>query len=173
MAYEARDWTPNETVTATKLNTVRDSLNYVFNERALSAVLIDAGSNYTMTSTSWADIDATNLKVTITVRNGRARIVFNAPLVESSGSGNDVDVYFDFTVDGTRAGGDDGLAKKPFGVSIPIFIEWIAEGLSDGSHEFGVQWKTTGGGTRLATLYAGAGTSNKDLHPVFIAEEKG
>lgn len=124
----------------------------------------DEGADYTTTSTSFADIDATNLALTITTTGGDVLITFTGATINSGGN-----TLFDVheSVANARLGGDDGITRAP-GSGVPLAIAYWVQGLAAGSHTFKLQWRVNAG---TATLYAGAGTSNADIHPQFAVRE--
>lgn len=165
-----RTWTAGELVTASMMNGMRDQLNALKTVASFNAV-IDEATDYTTTATTFADVDATNLEATIVTGGGLLWVGFNANVGHSANTGR---IYFDLLVDGARVGGDDGLGgiyepQTPVGFW-PVHILVAVAGLSAGSHTFKLQWKTSGA---TASLYAGAGTANKDVHPRFFGYEVG
>ena len=54
------------------------------------------------------------------------------------------------------------------GYACVVSFTFLATGLAAGTHTFKLQWKT---GAATATMYAGAGTPNLDVHPQFWARE--
>ena len=137
------------------------SANYVLNE----------GSDYTTTSTTFVDIDATNLALAITTTGGDVMVGFHGGV----SVGTAEFVYFDIheSVGAARIGGDDGLLSLLSGNSNGIpndsvgFVRLIT-GLSAAAHTLKLQWKVK---AQTATLFAGAGTANGDIHPQFWARE--
>lgn len=156
-----KTWTA-EPLTSSDLNThLRDNLNalkdppsnkYTFNDSA----------DWTTTSTSFVDIDTTDLSLAITTYGGDVLVHFFGTTTTSAGQ-----IFFDFTVDGTRNGGDDGLVRVPSTLT-PTSFTVLVEGLSAASHTFKMQWKVSSG---TATLYAGAGTASNDVHGQFWVRE--
>lgn len=161
-----RTWSTNELVTGTIMNAhVRDQLTAIKTPASFVCV-IDEAADYTTTGTTFADIDATDMKGTIITFGGIVQVGFSGTVRNNTAGGQ---VYLDIDVDGARVGGDDGLfVLGAAGVTSPpssgtIIIPVL--GLAAGSHTFKLQWKTNGTGT--GTLYAGAGTSTFDIHPRF------
>jgi len=75
-----RTWTDEELVTANFMNTeIRDNLNYLF-QRPVSVVGHTGGGTYSTTSSTFVDIDATNLKVSLTPQTGRLMLMFSGYL---------------------------------------------------------------------------------------------
>lgn len=152
--------TPNTAVTgapisASDYNTYqRDNLTFLHSGKARSQIIREGSSNYTTTSTSFAAVDTTNLRITLTVSTGRVRIRATGVLQHSdtsSGSGAllggtmAIDIRKDAT---TRAGGTNGLWKilqTNNGTALhPFAVEAEFTGLSVGSHTFDLMWKTSG-----------------------------
>lgn len=130
---------------------------------------VDELADYTTTSTSFTDVDATNLALTITTNGGDVMIWFNGTFAVTSNN----PFFLDVDVDGARAAGDDGIISVRQSLTavngaVPMsFVFWVT-GLTAGSHTFKLQWKTAAG---TVTLHAGAGTSNGNLHPQFGVRE--
>jgi hypothetical protein len=152
---QPKTWS-SEPLTSSDLNThLRDNLEELKDPPSEQYVL-NQGTDYTTTSTSWVNVDNTNLAFTLTTNGGDVLVHVHLPVVGSGGI-----VYLDLEVDGTRLAGDDGLARAAAGgVAIVSFTRLIT-GLAAGSHTIKLQWKV-GAGT--GTIYAGAGTSGNDLH---------
>lgn len=158
-----RTWTAGELVTATIMNAhVRDQLT-ALKSPAYFRCVIDEASNYTTTSTSFTDVDATNLSATITTAGGNVLVGFTC-VVDNNGANYN---YLNLDVDGATVVGDDGLVVTQEGAAgerQQAVFTFLVTGLSAGSHTFKLQWKVSAG---TATLYAGAGTANLDIHPTF------
>lgn len=167
---QPRDWSVDELVTAALLNEqLRDNLEFLKNPPTDLSDL-DEASDYSTTSTSFVDIDATNLAQTIETEGGDVLVTFTGTVSHYQGAYR---MYFDIDVDGARQGGDDGIFSQvlmtqtnPYGVGICLAY-WI-QGLEAGSHTFKLQWKMN---ANTGYLFAGAGTSGADLHPQFTARE--
>lgn len=165
-------WTTDQVVTAADLNQeLRDNLialkdppsdNYELNE----------GADDTTSSTSFGDVDATNFALTIITTGGDVMVnLAGASIDNATGSAR---TFFDIDVDGVRAGGDDGIARIEQGtsgganVNMLVSFSYLITGLAAASHTFKLQWKVSAGTSKL---FAGAGTSNADVHPQFFARE--
>lgn len=166
MAYTApRTWI-DETSDAADFNVdIRD------NQLALKAPPtarheVNEGLDYSLSSTSWSDVDGVDLSLSITTTGGDVMIGFIGTANVTGAT-----VYLDVSIDGTRivnlASG--GLAS--INTSSPTLINFykLASGLSAGSHTFNLQYRMAGAGT--LTIYAGAGTANYDIHPRFWVRE--
>jgi hypothetical protein len=140
--------------------------------------LVNEGADYTTTSTTFVDIDGTDLAKTITTYGGDVLLIFTATIAMQSTDNN---VYLDFTVDGSRVGGDAGLVATGVtrdGQLGAITMAYLVTSLAAGEHTFKVQWRTTAyGGASTAKIWAGAGSTTAstgqtaDLHPFFLARE--
>jgi len=140
-------------VTEADMDAIRGNIEYLLTPN--SDINERTTSNYTTTSSTFADVDGTNLELTITTYGGPVLVFLIGNYTHSS---NGVYTAFDIDVDGTREGGTEGLLRPTYASSTTIanvsFVHVIA-GLSAGSHTFTLQWKTDSG---TATLYASAGT---------------
>ena len=155
-------WSVGQLVTATNLNEqVRDNLEFL-KTPPTALYNVNQGSDYTTTSTSFADVDATNLALTITTAGGDVLIGFMGY------AGGTARVYFDVLIDGVRMAGDDGFLASVNAANTPVTLVALKQGLAPGNHTFKLQWKVNSGS---ATLYAGAGTSGLDTHPQFFVRE--
>src|SRR5713226_7938382 len=87
-------------VGATDLNTyVRDNTNYLL-ARPKNAIKRDNNANYTSTSTSFVDIDGTNLVIVLATSG--TTVLLNFQGVYTYNGGTYVTAAFDFNIDGTR-----------------------------------------------------------------------
>ena len=138
-------FTPGQVVTATDLNSyLRDNPSYLLG-RPSSVIRRNNGSDYTTTSTSFVDIDATNLAITFAV-SGTAVLITFAGALRIAAATNQAD--FDVTVDGVRYGlGANGLISMNLpNASVDNLVSFsvLVTGLAAGSHTFKVQWKVSG-----------------------------
>lgn len=132
-----------EPLVATDLNThVRDNLNHL-HDRMENCASHQITTDYTTTSTTFVDIDTTNLNLTLTTTGGKVLCGFFGAF-ENPTSGSRA-VYLDVEVDGTRFGDTaDGVIGSRFGGSgDPGAIGFVIliDGLSDGAHDFKLQWR--------------------------------
>lgn len=165
-----KTWNVDELLTAANLNThLRDNLN-ALKSPPTGHYECNEAADYTTTSTSFVDVDGTNLALTFTTNGGDVLVHFHASVMHTA-SGR---ICFDVAVDGNRVAGDDGMIGGYVPVSasgypmVQMTFTRLLTGLSAGEHTFKLQWKTSGA---TARLYAGAGTSWGDLHPQFWARE--
>jgi len=128
--------------------------------------VLDEGADYTTTSSTFVDIDNTNLSLDLTITGDTVLVGFIG-----SFRGNNL-VFIDVSVDSSRVAGDDGIfGQGTFNTlpGLPANFVLPVTGLTPGLRNFKLQWKTNG----TAYLYAGAGTSNGDIHPRFFVVEMG
>lgn len=166
--HTPQTWNTNDLVTATNLNEqLRDNMEWLKAKTSTNRY-VDESSDYTTTSTSFVNVDGTNLSLSLTTVGGDVLIGF-ASAVNYSASGGLI--YFDVEIDGTRFGLNDGivLINSPTanGTMNASFVV-LKTGLSAASHTFKLQWKVNSG---TAKIFAGAATSAADLHPQFWVRE--
>lgn len=161
-----KDWAVDEQLTASKMNThLRDNLNALKSPPSAQYVC-NQGSDYSTSGTSFANVDNTNLAFGLFTNGGDVLVHFHGSFQAASGT---VAVFLDVAVDDVRHAGDDGIVVEAVSTSVQsVSFTRLITGLSAGAHTFKLQWKT--GGTSV-TLFAGAGTSNRDVHPQFWARE--
>jgi hypothetical protein len=107
--------------------------------------------DYTTTSTTFVDVDATNFALTFTT--GARRVMIG--LVGScANSATNSSVVFDVTVDGTRQGGTSwGLQRTQIYTATAVVdcsFVYITAALTAASHTFKLQWRAS---ADTATLY--------------------
>ena len=152
MAWTTPKTWASEPLTSIDLNTyIRDNQNYLqdrVDSSDATAQYIRVSSDYTTTSTSLVDVDATNLAHSITTIGGDVLATFAGYAnVNSSGS----DMYLAVDVDGTPY----TIVKTKSQGSGHIFnvsFSYVFAGLAAGSHDFTLQWRVSG---NTGTLYAG------------------
>jgi len=149
-------------ITATVLNNISDDLSYL-KAPPTAHFEADESSDYTITSTSFVDVDATagKFSLTITTAGGDVMVGFHGSVNQAGAR-----VYFDVDVDGARVAGNDGILYLD--ADGPVSFVRLITGLSAAAHIFKLQWKLSAGS---AVMYAGAGTSSYDLHPQFWVRE--
>lgn len=175
--YNPITWQVSQLVTETDLNEqVRDNLSYL-KERvdtpASAQYTLNEVSDYVTALTSYADVDATRLALTITTRGNAVMVGFFGAI--SAITTTESIAYFDVAVDGVRVGGDDGLTlaacKNGSGGSLAhqsVSFVLLIPTLNAGDHTFKLQWKISGSSVALR---AGAGTASQDVHPQFWVRE--
>lgn len=107
------------------------------------AVERNNSGSYTTTSTTFADIDATNLKVTLTTGAHRVLVGFTG-VVQNSQSTEFGD--FDIDLDGSRMGaGALGIIANTMAIvdRHPLSFTILSNVLTAASHTFKIQWKSS------------------------------
>jgi hypothetical protein len=163
-----KTWNTGDPLTASDMNThIRDNFEFV-KTPPTGYYKANEASDYTTTSNSFANVDATNFALTITTAGGDVLVGFSGGVKHSTAAQN---IYFDVEVDGVRSAGDDGIvfiAAPGASYNVNASFVRLIRGLSAGSHTFKLQWKTS---AATATMPAGAGTVNQDTHPEFWVRE--
>src|SRR5579859_7042794 len=100
---------PGYVVTDTDVNNLwRDNPNYLLAGRPDVFTLVATGTDYTISGTSFADVDASNLIMSPAALSG-SKYLCEAILTASAAASHYL--YFDWILDGTtRAGGTIGVA---------------------------------------------------------------
>ncbi len=163
-----RTWVAGELITAAIMNAhVRDNL-LILKDPVSDDYLANEGSDYTTSSTSYVDVDATNFAFTLVTNGGPVMVGFTGIVRHTNGTGE-----FDVDMDGARLAGDDGLAlghaiaaAEPSKVTVSFVF--LKSSLSAASHIFKLQWRVSAG---TVTMNAGAGSGGNDHHPQFWARE--
>lgn len=158
-------WVDNQIVGASDMNEIGENLNYLL-AQPNDYYNVNEASNYQTTGTTFADVDTTDLGLTITTNGGDVLIGFQGSFVGST----TLIGYLDVEIDGVRDGGDDGYIEFVVTTTTDqsgAFVR-LKTGLSAASHTFKLQWKTS---TGTLTMYAGAGTATHDIHPQFWVKE--
>ncbi|MBN1286160.1 MAG: hypothetical protein JXB47_12250 [Anaerolineae bacterium] len=119
-------------------------------------------SNYTTTSTSWVDVDATNLAITLTTYGGPVLVVFSGYGSHSVSNGS---IYLDIAVDGSRVSGVAGImiTAAATGELQNLSFAVLVTGLSAASHTIKLQWKVA---TGTATLFSATGAYATQLSAI-------
>lgn len=129
-------------------NSVIGNLQYLLNPNN-SVILRDNRADYTTTSTTFVDIDSTNLSITLTTNGGPVLLFFGINYLAYGG----VMPCLDIAVDGTRIGNafTYGLVKgqiSPVNSDVSnITYATLKTGLSAASHTFKLQWRAYSSGT--------------------------
>jgi len=146
-----KTWT-SEPLISGDLNTeVRDNLIYLkeaLDNSAPAKQYIRTSGNYTTTSTSFVDMDDTNLNITLITTGRDVRVTFTGYGMVAGAAGElTLGVRVDgthYTILKTEEGGSGGI--------ISVSFSYIFAGLSAGEHDFKMRWLTSDG---TGTIYAG------------------
>jgi len=159
-----QDVTTSTAISTSNHNTyVNDNLDYLHHERPMQQIIHEDSADISITSTSFADVapstgGAAGITITLTTSSGRVEVeasgTFTPPATTHS-------LEFDIILDGTtRKGGTHGLfACDPGGNARQFYVKALFTGLSNGSHTFKLQARTTG---------ANAGTIHNNAEPIVI-----
>jgi hypothetical protein len=140
------------------------SSNLTTNTEHSAEYTLNEGSNYTTSSTNFEDVDATKLNLPILISATEMHVHFEG---YASISPNGV-IFFDITLDGAAIAGDDGCLRAPNTATGSVVAITRQITTLPGTHQLKLQWKVS---ANTATLFAGAGTSNADIHPQFWVRE--
>lgn len=162
-------WT-NTRVTKNQMNEqVRDNLLALKFPPSASYIASGRLTDYSTTSTSFADVDSTNMDLNIETTgdgaggNSDIFMGFNGT-VYSSGS---IRVYFRLLVDTISINADDGLlVSEGTGLRPVSFL--FPHSVAAGLHSVKLQWKVSSG---TGVLCANAGTSGRDIKAQFFIRE--
>lgn len=124
---------------------------------------LDQGSNYSISSTSFANVDGANLVLNLTIDSkanaGQVLVGWHGNVAVPVGEKG----YFNLLVNGTLNAANDGIIFSPEGTLGVAFTRLVNTSLNVGTlNTIALQAKVTGG---TMTVYAGAGTSTLDTHP--------
>lgn len=166
---DPKTWSIGEALTAALMNIqLRDNLN-ALKDAPEDNYIINEASDYTTASNSFVDVDATNLKLTITTTGGDILIGFFGFFYHTTLNAT---INLEVTRDGVAIAGDDGLTGQRFSSANArenIAFNYLLTGVTAGTYEFRLQWKTTAGNVSLS---AGAGSSGgRDVHSQFFIHE--
>ena len=146
------DWETGELIAASDFNAVNENLATLKNP---ASAIYTTTEEIRVVGDEFADLDSTNLNLTITTTGGDVLVHFDGAMARNVSSNR---CHFDIDVDGIRQGGDIGLTHidvvhgdRRHSVSFDRFVQ----GLSAGSHTFKLQWKGNNSG-RGIILYPGA-----------------
>lgn len=136
-------------VTEDDFDAIHGNLNYLLNPNRAAVELTDHAT-YTTTSTSFVDVDATNLTLTLETYGGPVLITVLGVLSSSSTNA----VFFDVAIDGERiSGASAGISRQYADVARPANFT-LPVVLAAGTHTLTLQWRVSSG---TGYLMAGSG----------------
>ncbi|MCY4018235.1 MAG: hypothetical protein OXG39_02385 [Chloroflexi bacterium] len=143
------DWSNGELVTAEDMNAIGENLATLQGPSAKPIATYTTTQDTTGERGAFADVDSNNLNLTIVTTGGDVLVHFHGFLNRTTG--NDVDTYFDVSVDGNLQGNTYGVTGiRVTGAGMPVAFTRLVQGLSVGSHTFKLKWRhRRGGGSRL------------------------
>jgi len=152
----------SEVLTSDDMNTyLSDNTQYLYDEVTYSPAEYTytrgSGTDYTTTSTSLVDIDATNLSTTLTTDGGDILVVFTGHA--SRPGGTPIQGVFAIVYDGTVR---NAVTQYIDTGSSNVSFSYVFNGVSAGSHTFKMQWRLQASGATL-TL--------EGLHLLFAVRE--
>lgn len=149
-------WAAYDTPSSTKLNNTSGNVDYIARCRPFDlAVTQDSGADYSLTSTSWADADATNLKVVVATQVDLAKVHLVARFI--AGVSSSATAFFDWH-DGTSYSavdevgntmGSNGVAAINNNSRQQITVESFFVNVAAGTHTYTLRYKVGGGGQTL------------------------
>ena len=158
----------DEVLTYLDVNTyLSDNTEFLF-DRPSDEYVVDGGTDYTTTSTTFVDVDATNLKLEIT--SGGSHLLVHGHIILSNVSVSAY-VYLDIEVNGVRQGGQAGIvgmrsvsANDRTTVTFSRLLDLPAD-----DYEIKLQWRVSAG---TAKMYNGdAAAANLDFEGQFWVHE--
>lgn len=161
----------NQRFTKAQLETaLRDNMNAL--KFPPTAVYASTGhsSDWSTTSTSFADVDSTNLALSITTTGdgqgnaGDVMIGLTGTLYSSAS----IRIYLRLLEDGVALNADDGLLVSEGSGVRPVSFMFLRANASIGTHIYKLSWKVSGG---TGVLLANAGTSTRDCKTQFWVRE--
>jgi carbon monoxide dehydrogenase subunit G len=161
-----------ERFTKAQANTyIHDNLEALKNPPTSVFVAVGRATDYSTTSTSFTDVDGTNLALSITTTGngagGNADVtIWICGTVYSSTS---IRIYFRLLEDGVSLNADDGWFYSEGSGTRPIGAEFLRVNVTPGAHTYKLQYKVSGG---TGVLLANAGTSTRDCRFQFGVREK-
>lgn len=147
-------WVPGQVVAASDLNSnIRDNTLYLFSGRPVGFTQHVGAADYSTASSTFVDVDATNLILTLTTTGSRVLVAAMALIGGSLAAGG---CFLDFILDSTtRAGGTSGLISTAIsggGTQVhAVTAIGLFTGLSAAAHTFKLQYR--GNGTGNAIVY--------------------
>lgn len=137
-------YSAGQLVTAADLNLIRDNLNAL--KAPPSDQFEDFASTYTISGTTFADVDATNLLLSITTTGGDVEIVAFGAFTTNNDMNVNEYVALDVLCDGARLGDTTtGMHRATAGVARlgSLCFRFNKTGLAAGAHTFKLQAKET------------------------------
>lgn len=127
-------------------------------------------ADYSTTSTSFTDVDSSNLALSITTTgNGNAGnadvFIWLCGTVYSS---TGIRIYFRLLEDGVALNADDGLCLSEGTGTRSASFQFLRVNATAGTHTYKLQWKVSGG---TGVLLANAGTATRDCKMQFGVRE--
>ncbi|MCS6836119.1 MAG: hypothetical protein NZ750_08905 [Anaerolineae bacterium] len=167
-------WQVDQLVTEGDLNAqIRDNMLYLKGraDRALVSAL-PISLDISTSSTQWSDIQADTLSIGMVTAGGPVLLGFSG--VFSTTSTAETVVQLDFSVDGLRYVGGEGLAVANVRSGVitlqhdHVLMQALVMNLAAGSHTFRPQWRLASG---VSVLLRGGNTAGAQFRPHLWAIE--
>jgi len=107
-------------------------------------VLVNDFGTYTTNSTTFVDIDGTRLIINMTTGASWVLLFLTGTTWNDSAPAN----MFDFTIDGSRQGGANGIHYESSNVAHGVSLIWVAQ-VAVGAHVFKPQWRVSAANANL------------------------
>ena len=171
-----KTWTA-ETLAATDMNThIRDNLN-ALKTPPTEVYNGNEGTDLTLSSASWADLDATSGKFSLDITTTGGDVMFGFSANFNPVGGNSV-LYLDIMIDGvawanTTFGATSGVFAVPLSntanaIDGGVNLVRLLQDIPAGTHTFKMRYKVLGSNI---TLFRAAGTADADIMPQFWVRE--
>lgn len=140
-------YTVAETMTAAKMNLIRDNIEYLHTPNGSQ---VDLTANYTTTSATFVDFSP-SISITLTTTGAPLYIGFDANFDISVGTAGNTPIHVQLVIDGVAVGdASNGIAKimlDDFDHENRISFVRRRTGVSAGAHTVKLQWRSNGGNT--------------------------
>ncbi len=149
---------------------IRENLEAIKYPPTASYTTVGLTSDYSTTSTSFTDVDAANMALTITTTGDGAggasdvMIGFCGTLYSSAS----IRIYLRIAEDGVALNADDGLLVSEGSGVRPIGFMFLRANASIGEHTYKLQFKVSSG---TGVIISNAGTSTRDCRSQFWVRE--
>jgi hypothetical protein len=133
---------------ASEYNTqIRDNFNFLLSGFAMDYLVYEPTADYTTTSSTFGDVDATNLILTMTVKGGRALVwaSFDLKADNTASSSAEATILCD-TATYPDDSSTNGLVRVAQNVGMWASIIGYWSGLTDASHTFKLQFRNVTSG---------------------------
>lgn len=143
-------WANGDVIDEDDMGIIKGDLEYLLTPNAELYTNFDGSTQYTTTSTVWADVDSTNMRHTIVTNGGDVFVEVGGWGVWSTAT---YEVCIDIEVDGARLSGQTyGLFLTGAG---ELYRTMRISGLAAGSHTLALQFRmATAGGTARFRNYS-------------------
>ena len=168
MAWTSPKTWSSEPLTSLDLNTyMRDNQNYLKDRLDTGAgKLVSGDSAITTSSSSFVDVDAEKLSITLMTHGGDVLVGFTGTVQTQN---SNAAAFFNVAVDDVDYVTDNGVIRVTAAHSgggnrhYPLSFVVLISGLAAGSHTFKLRWKKSGSGSVRIDVV--------NLHPQFWAKE--